>query len=280
MKRRIEAIKTGDDVMNGIGTILTEVAQRYSNYIANFSEVSRASHPNDELYNEHYLNVGKSAIGAIAASLCAAGFHSPKRVLDLACGYGRVARHLRIFFPDSELVCCDLYPEMVTFCSESFDCKGVESKEDLSKLMFDNPFDLIWCGSLLTHTDKYLFREGLELMRRSVANPGLVVCTLQGRQAVKIQNNDWKVCDDNLFRPAERELYRAGFAFIDTHSGNERSQQVHYLNAQFGGGFAYSMPSYVAKFIEDFDDVCLYMYREAGWNWHQDVLAFGKPGIY
>jgi hypothetical protein len=38
--------------------------------------------------------------------------------------------------------------------------------------------------------------------------------------------------------------------------------------------------SYVCDRISEMDDACLLYYREMGWNGHQDVVAFGKPGVF
>lgn len=174
-------------------------------------------------------------------------------------------------------MCCDLYPEMVEFCVKTFGVSGATSKEDLSQLRFAEPFDLIWSGSLLTHLDTYLFHAAFDLLRRSLSKEGVAICTLHGRQVLHLQHNVWKMCDDSLFAPAETDMKSTGFGFIDTH--DERSQEVHYLNKDFGGGHSLSMPSYVIKILENFNDVSICLYREAGWNWHQDVVAFCKPGI-
>lgn len=227
---------------------------------------------------DNYIEVGKSAIACIVSSLIASDLPAPKRILDFACGNGRVTRHLSLLFPDAEITVCDLYPEMVEFCSKTFGAKGHLSTEDLAELKFDETFDLIWCGSLLTHCDEKMFGDGLNVMRKALALPGVAVCTVHGRRAISIQRYHWKMCSDELFRPAERDFYRKGFGIADTF--DEKAKELFPLNATLGGGQSLSSMSYVCDKISEMEDVALVCYREMGWNGHQDVVAFSKPGVF
>jgi SAM-dependent methyltransferase len=108
---------------------------------------------------------------------------SVKTVLDMPCGFGRVARHLRTAFPHAKLTCCDLYQDRVDFCSREFRADGVKSKENYDDIEFPHTFDLIWVGSLLTHLPEPLFKKALALFSRSLSPNGIAVVTTQGRHA-------------------------------------------------------------------------------------------------
>lgn len=257
---------------------LAPLAAQHAAYLANYAVLNRTLAANDFMAGDDYFNVGKSAVGAIIAALLSAGVASPRRILDLACGNGRITRHLALLFPDAEITVCDLYPEMVQFCVDTFGARPALSTENLAELRFDRDFDLIWCGSLLTHCDAALFVGALHTMRRALATPGVAVATVHGRRALALQHYAWKLCPDTLFRPAERAFHRTGFGFINTF--DDEAKRLFPLNANLGGGHSLSSAAYVSGLIAEMEDVALLFYREMGWNGHQDVVAFGTPGVF
>ena len=102
-----------------------------------------------------YLTAGLSASRSIQASLDAAGkVISGGSVLDFPCGYGRVLRFLKEMFPDSTIVASDIESEAVEFCQRAFAVQGYlsTSARSLKTLSLPWKFDLIWCGSLITHS--------------------------------------------------------------------------------------------------------------------------------
>jgi ubiquinone/menaquinone biosynthesis C-methylase UbiE len=73
---------------------------------------------------------------------------SPKKVLEIACGTGRVTNHLRRALPsDAELIATDLNAGMLAVAKHNLGKENIEFKEaDAQALPFaDNSFDLIVC---------------------------------------------------------------------------------------------------------------------------------------
>lgn len=257
---------------------LEPLARQHAAYRANYGALNRTQAAQDFMAGENYFDVGRSAVGAIIAGLLSAGIPEPRHILDFACGNGRVTRHLSLLFPGAEITVCDLYPEMVEFCATTFGARPMISAENLADLVFDRPYDLIWCGSLLTHCDAPLFAHGLDAMRRGLGTPGVAVATIHGRRLIALQNYVWKICPDSKFRPAERDFHRSGFGFVNTFDAE--AAELFPLNRALGGGHSLSSAAYVSRLITDMDDATLLFYREMGWNGHQDVVAFGKPSVY
>jgi 2-polyprenyl-3-methyl-5-hydroxy-6-metoxy-1,4-benzoquinol methylase len=123
------------------------------------SDISRVIAPDDDMTHSwdneqeyaHYFDIGLQALEIMLQAMFLAETTSVKTVLDMPCGFGRVARHLRTAFPQARLTCCDLYQDRVDFCSREFRADGVKSKENYDDIEFPHTFDLIWVGSLLTH---------------------------------------------------------------------------------------------------------------------------------
>lgn len=90
-----------------------------------------------------YLATGEWITERIRHILALAGKEDVLRILDLPCGYGRVARWLRAEFPRARLVVCDIDREAVDFCAETFDGKAVYSAERPQNIEVPGRFDLI-----------------------------------------------------------------------------------------------------------------------------------------
>ena len=101
---------------------------------------------------DHYFMV-EAAQRHVEAILGIAGAPEPQRILDFPCGHGRVLRYLRAAYPLAEITACDLNRDGVEFCAERLGAVPVMSSEDPADIRLAGEFDLIWCGSLLTHLD-------------------------------------------------------------------------------------------------------------------------------
>jgi len=244
------------------------VLKRLETYAA--AEVSKEISGTDEMFAEgdptHYFAAGQSAINAIAQAMLLSGMTDPRTVLDMACGHGRVIRHLRVFFPEARLVACDVCRSGVDFCTETFNVEGIYSSDRLAEVTFDCSFDVVWCGSLLTHLPERRFRECLGLLLDTLSNRGILVATTVGRFAVWVQENLGMYMAGDRFAPAGRSFAEAGFGFAsypDTDSF----------------GIALSSPSNTLGVVEGRRDVRVLGYQERGWDDHQDVLILARSSI-
>ncbi|MBK8476074.1 MAG: class I SAM-dependent methyltransferase [Opitutaceae bacterium] len=130
---------------------------------------------------EEYFSIGRRALELIqfSGALCDKP-HYP-RILDLPCGHGRVLRWLRAHYHYATITACDLDPAGVDFCAQTFGATPVRSHPDLARVQFPEPFDLVWCGSLLTHLPPESWPTVLDCLERWTAECGVIVLTLQGR---------------------------------------------------------------------------------------------------
>jgi len=222
----------------------------------------------------HYFDVGASAIEIIVQALIAARCPPPRAILDFPSGSGRVTRHLRAMFPDARIGACDLYKPHLDFCAEHFAAIPLMSKENLYELDVGQ-WDLIFCGSLLTHLPEHLFWPTMRFIRRSLTPNGIAIVTLEGRHALHIQDHKWKFIEDSLFDVARAQYHAAGFGFVDYNPGmraNKFPDQASY-------GVALVSPSWLMAGLQKLDDVRVIGFSERVWDDHQDVIVFGKPGV-
>ena len=133
-----------------------------------------------------YMAIGESALMAILKVLVAGRLNAVRDLLDLPCGHGRVARHLRLAFPDAHMTFCDLNPAAVAFCVRHFEGAGVISKPDLTGLRFDRRFDLIWVGSLLPHLDLERVGAWLTFLCGQLRDDGVLIATFHGGWSIEM----------------------------------------------------------------------------------------------
>jgi SAM-dependent methyltransferase/predicted O-methyltransferase YrrM len=221
--------------------------------------VDTAVSPRDAMYagdGEHYFSVGLSAIRCIEAS----GAPEPQRVLDMPCGHGRVLRFLRARYPRATTVACDIDANAVGFCAQRFGAEPVQSSDDLSKLDLPGPFDLIWCGSLVTHLDADPIAALLQLFQRSLASGGMAVVTTHGALvAERLGAGETYQLDASAARAVAEQYGATGFGYADYprsagYGISVSSQEwMDAAAARAGLGVAHFAPN--------------------AWDAHQDVFA-------
>ena len=231
--------------------------------------VSQSVAPEDEMFagnREHYFGVGDSALRCIELALLAAQ-KSPrdvKRILDLPCGHGRVLRTLRAAFPGASLTACDLSRHAIDHCAKAFGAEPVHSSEDPKAIPLSGRFDLIWCGSLLTHLDEPRWSDFLDLFVDALEAGGLLLFTVHGRAIFERIRNGW---DYGLGTEALAELaaqyQRRGFGFVD-------------YPERRGYGISVAARSWVVALLERHPALRLLAYSERGWDDHQDTVACVK----
>jgi len=149
-----------------------------------YPDVIRIIPAGDSMYDgstEYYFQCGASALSAIRSVLNAAGTPPSriKSVLDYASGYGRVLRWLKAGFPAADILAMDTDVKALAAVSEILD---VDTKiADVHLLeRIERKFDLIWCGSLITHLPIEFSRRALGYFSEHLASGGVCVFTVHG----------------------------------------------------------------------------------------------------
>ena len=209
---------------------------------------------------EHYLQVGLSALNVVKVAM--QGAPTPRTILDLPCGFGRVTRVLRAQYPAAAITVCDLDQSGVNFVAATFRARGVYSKTNFRDLQLDGPFDLIWVGSLLTHLPEHQTRQFLDFAARHMGPNSRLVVTSHG-EYVATRLRSWNY---GLGEQAARGLI------------------TQYMTSGYGYRGYDGSPDYgislaaQAWYETQLAGSCLRLqsYQERGWDQHQDVLVMRR----
>ena len=224
-------------------------------------EVSQEICPDDAMHDyapQLYFSAGRDALRAVRLAMLAAGLEKAENILDFASGGGRALRYFKAAFPDAALTACDIVPHQVEFCSQEFGATGVVSHGYPDQLPLEGPFDLIWCGSLLTHVDEEMWVKILTLFNRVAAHGGVIVFTAYGRLVAEMM----RAGENNLNLEAEQiegalqKYDEAGFSFQTTRWDGDTLVSRRWVCSQ----------------LDKLPELDLLLYLEHGWL-GQDVIA-------
>ena len=208
-----------------------------------------------------YLAVGENALRAIQA---ASGLVGPRSILDLPCGHGRVARHLRAAYPDAELFVADLDDPGADFCAAEFGATKLKSTPDFTAINFGRRFDLIWVGSLITHLDAQATRNFFGFLARHLSTDGTAVVSSHGAFVA-----------GRLFL-SQRPLYGLSIAEEAGILADYQASGYGYCQYPLQDGYGISLAS--RPWIRDTADragLVVVSHEDHAWDNHQDVVVLG-----
>jgi len=214
---------------------------------------------------DHYLLVGISAIRCIEAVLESANISRTgiKSILDFPVGYGRVLRFLKARYSQARISGAEIDLPAMKFCIQNFSVEPVTAPHDFSLLSTPDKFDLIWCGSLVTHLDEDSATALLRLFRDHLTDSGICVVSAHGQTSAEWVRQ--KKCTYGLTPPKQQKMLReyeqSGYGYVD------------YSDVP-GYGISLVSPERMRRLISQFG-TCVFFLRTA-WDHHHDVYGFQK----
>jgi Methyltransferase domain len=226
-------------------------------------------HPSDVMHNTgapFYFTVGESAISAILSGLSMTWLSHVSRVLDLPCGHGRVGRQLRAAFPDAEIHYCEIDKEGADFCASKFNGKAIHSVAELTDVKLPKDIDVIWVGSLFTHTDLATTTRWLNYLADHLSEHGILVVTLHGLFTADMAKTYPHIAAGADWKKVMKEFKAVGYGFAT------------YPNSTGidGYGVSLSQPSKIMDIATSIPGTRVLAYTERGWANNHDVLILGK----
>ncbi|HVC16321.1 MAG TPA: class I SAM-dependent methyltransferase [Rhodanobacter sp.] len=183
------------------------------------------------------------------------------KVLDFACGPGRVIVGLKEKLPGIQLYGSDIDREAISWASQHLaDIASFSRNELLPPATFaTDEFDVIYSISLFTHLDEELQNRWLREMMRMLKPGGVLVATTHGA-----------LCTPACTPEELRQLDREGIVFRVGHRGRLKLDGLpDFYQTTF------HTRDYVLRQWSEFGIIESYV--EGGVNNHQDLVILRKP---
>lgn len=235
---------------------LARVVSRYE-----AAELDRTLDPSDVMWRtapDCYWDVGRSGLECVLRGLAASPLDDPQSILDLACGYGRVGRHLRAAFPDARFFWCDI--EGADFCAARFGGEAIMSSHSLLDVELPT-VDVVWIGSLFTHLTEQRTRIYLDHIASCLNPGGVIVATFHGWMSTDNYRRNM-YGDMGLLARLEKRCKKTGWAF-------EPSDKA--LDPEWG--YSLTTAGRIAEIARDVAGMRIGSIAEGAWAGNHDVLT-------
>lgn len=166
-------------------------------------------------------------------------------------------------FPEAEITACELGRGPVEFCVSTFGALPAYSSPNLDEVSLDKKFDLIWCGSLVTHLNEFGIVSLIQLFRRHMVPGALLVFTTHGDFVpVKMltRDFDYGLTAEQIVRIGDN-YRRIGYGF------EEYAGERNY-------GVSLSSPDWIRARVREIGGLQEVFFKGRGWDDHQDVFGF------
>lgn len=249
---------------------ISRVGALWAHYCSALPRIDRTIHENDDMFRtalrgwDDYLIVGQSSVDVILHALVLAKVPDVHRVLDFGCGHGRVARHLRLLFPEASLFFTDIDETAWGFCARQFQGEGFSSFDDFEQLALPGNIDVIFLGSVFTHLDWSRSRTLWSKLFEALEPGGALIATFRGSQTYRMMMRDPGRFNAGGYYEQLLEDYRhTGFGYQDYKGFVNWGQNLFSVGK-------------VAELAEGHDRARLIGYKEWGWANIHDVAVWSK----
>lgn len=252
--------------MHAARSLLLESPEFSAEEKALLGKVALNIHRNDVMYQGnavHYLSAGISGLRCILEALDLAGKDlTLGLILDFPSGYGRVLRFVRAKFPAANITGAEIDEDAVEFCARNFATTPLVSMIPITDLKLDCRYDLIWCGSLLTHIAEPEAIELLRFFHDHLVDGGVCIFTTHGKRPV-----DWIRTGKETYglSPEGRAEVVRGF----------ETNGYGYADYPYQPGYGISAVTHehMRDLAGQTDDWTELLFKEHGWDECQDVYA-------
>ncbi len=109
-----------------------------------------------------------------------------KSILDFACGYGRLTKHLFELVPEARIYGCDIQSDLVSRCQRNFPKGNFIKNEVKPPINYgDFQFDLIFSYSAFTHLSESNHAAWLQELARTLMPGGVMLHTTHSFESLR-----------------------------------------------------------------------------------------------
>ena len=104
------------------------------------------------------------------------------KILDFACGFGRLLRFLSLSHPKENIWAAEIQSDALQFVGTEFGVKTMQSYADPADFEPSDRYDFIWVASLFSHLPDRLFRAWLTRLHQFLAPDGVLCFSVHDEQ--------------------------------------------------------------------------------------------------
>ncbi|MDR2031298.1 MAG: class I SAM-dependent methyltransferase [Azoarcus sp.] len=207
------------------------------------------------------------------------------RILDFACGFGRLLRFLRPAAPQAPIRAAEIQEEALAFVKERFGVETILSAFDPEAFQPREHFDVTWAASLFSHLPPRLFHAWLARLLRLPGEEGIVCFTVH--DACLLPDPARMTEDGILFFPSSENPGLDTSVYGTTYV---TEAFVREAVARAGGGefdcrripraLAHEQDLYVAMRRGAHDPALLDGFRYGPWGWVDEKRLSAAEGLY
>ena len=205
-----------------------------------------------------YFHSGQNAFHCLLRSLHDVGrsLGQTAHLLEFACGYGRVTRHILRALPPSRIDVSDIIPSAVCFQRSVFGVNAILSRKSPDEMVFPRQYDVIFVASLFSHLPERLWTSWLRMLHGALAPDGLLIFSVHGPRCL----------------PGTQSMPESGFLYL-------RSSESKVLDAE-SYGTTYVTVEFVNNQIERTAGLPRIGFYEQGIWSYQDVYVVGNISTF
>jgi 2-polyprenyl-3-methyl-5-hydroxy-6-metoxy-1,4-benzoquinol methylase len=210
-----------------------------------------------------YYFRGDANVSAVEDLLSHLGFPLRKShsVLEFACGYGRLTRHLIRRISPSKLTVSDIDRTAVDFVRRSFGVEGFYSSREPEELIHDRRYALIIVVSLFSHLSAERWPGWLRRLEEMLKPQGLLVFS-----TLPWHTSGGPVPDE------EKEAFELGFLYSEQNETRGRLSGERY-------GTAFVTKDFVTKTVSDNLTATLVNHSPRALNGVQDLYVIQRGDV-
>ena len=251
-------------------------------------------HPSDQMFlhslAEHkdtgaalsqYFNIARQqydAFAQVVAALLPA--RTDLRILDFACGFGRLLRFLPHRYPVANLWACEIQQDALQFVADSYGVNTVASTEHPRDLEIDARFDVIWVASLFSHLPDHLFRAWLGKLHSMLSEDGILCFSVRPPDSLAADSSgsaDFTYSEESELTPLDGGIYGTAFASQAYVDEVVRSTLSGHKAFRIARALANEQDLYVVAWDANKSLAALEGFQHGPWGW-LDVKQLDASG--
>ena len=174
------------------------------------------------------------------------------RILDFACGYGRLLNLLIHKVPPERIWASEIQPDAVAYAADNFGVTALQSSARPEDFEPGERFDLIWVASLFSHLPPGLFQRWLKRLAGLLSPQGIMLFTVH----------------DEALLPADMQMPETGILYIEGSENADLGTDIY--------GTTFVTEDYVRTAVAEVlgdDHSCMRLPRLI--NYEQDAYVIG-----